>query len=264
MNARTVLVCTVAVVLAFTTSWASADAAVVMSDGFEGYAAGISPNPLGDLDPGGTWTLYEGWPGTNDFPTNIQVWTGSSPSAHSGDNYLHVSRPSGVAGNNTASWAGHTAPASDEVLIDDVWLRNETDADAVVVVSGEDVGGFSFYAVADVRLEQDGKVYAYNTPAWTKSDTGLTYSLDTWVRLTMEMDMDAETYTIQINGGTKSAAYDFIDTTRMPNGFGLLTIAGSSYSADDMTTTIVPEPSTLAMLVMGAIGAVTFWRRRSR
>ena len=105
---------------------------------------------------------------------------------------------------------------------------------------------------------------AHNVMYWSGSaltDTGVTYTPDTWQQWVMESDLDAGTTKVTVGGvasgamtSVGSSASYFWWTTQMGN---------AAFAIDDINSYVVPEPGTFALLITGLLGLAAYaWRKR--
>ena len=118
---------------------------------------------------------------------------------------------------------------------------------------------------------EDGSVFvqSYDGSNWTKVDTGLTYTEDAWHTVKIVVDYSTNTYDMWLDDATHANAADmpFTYTTADINTMQHVKFGTrgkpSEFYIDDVMISTVPEPSTMALLLIGALGIVVgYWRKR--
>ena len=230
-------------------------------DGFEAAHAVAGPTPAYDFDADpdatiGSWTVDE------DHFRRVQVTdsiTDPDPGPAQGLNYLRLDRPGApydaranavfaqqVGGSLRASWMMHIDDFSGGGQPYIKLLGGGTSGEQRVRMSLPASGG-----MVDVQAEPNGGSMA---------STGLSFALDEWVRLDLDVNLDAGNYTISLSGGSgtngASAPIGFyqagntadvlhyyasppgnryyVDSTMAkPDGLDVLTGGADSFAVDD-------------------------------
>lgn len=116
----------------------------------------------------------------------------------------------------------------------------------------------------NVQLWGDGTISHYDGSAGLNYVTG-GYALDTWVPVNIVADFGAKTYHATVGTTTWSAG--FRNDYGNPNYFQYLAIndgaTGQPFYVDNVSISVVPEPSMVALSVSGLIGLLAYaWRKR--
>ena len=91
-----------------------------------------------------------------------------------------------------------------------------------------------------------------------------TYSTDTWVDVEMLADYATKTFTLTVDGTTCPNLLFYAPGANQESRIimGPATIT-SLYGWDDMVIDVVPEPSSVALLISGLVGLLAYaWRKR--
>jgi hypothetical protein len=275
MNGLNRVIVLVAVGLALLVS--QARATTLFQDDFEGYAATNTwPTTVPNCNPG-TPPVGEPWYFAEPIAQyGIQVMADTAgqnygaAGPHGGSNYLQSTfGGQGDVAGMPISAAHQTAIASGKDLTLDMWVWKGSSNGYLgqVTIAGYDSApGSTTGAAFDLRFKDDGTV-DYNNGAGAVA-TGLTYSVDTWSHLTVVASFATHTYNVTL-GNQTATGLAFADGTISKIQHVLLAGIGNyddrgAYDDIQMSTTgVVPEPSTLTLLVGGLFGLLAYaWRKR--
>jgi len=270
------------VVLGLLACAASAPAdTVIFQDGFEGYAASTAwPSYNSNCNPGSPWVVVKNdsdpWGmgrvevssvpgGANDA---AHGWGAAGPA--SGDQYLALYS----ADNHTTFWdineawtplsaANQTALTGQKLLVNTMFYKNSLNGWS----GGLGIGGFDSEpgvhanCVFDLYFNDAGNVQYHNGASYV--DSGLSFTVDAWHNVLIEADFASQTFKVCIDGGDWSDALDFVNSATTLQSVGLAAQALGRGSFDDFSLTIIPEPSTIALLCVGILSLIAYaWRRR--
>lgn len=233
-------------------------------DNFEGVSpvSGIpAVDGSGDYDPvavTGTWSAPGG---IEDNPAITQVTdstTSPDPGAFEGQNYLRIYRDNTLASNdlNAALTASQTTTGDLIRLSMMVYVPNDgVNARGQFMLLGATSDIFS--ARAWVRPDGAGNV-AYVAPGFAVTDTGIDYTPGVWQEWNLEYTVGGSTFDVTVNGITASGLASF-SSGNVAYGYFINsnTTAGSVY-----LDSVVPEPNTVMMMIIGCLGLAAASRMR--
>lgn len=239
------------------------DAAGINADGIPDspYQANATALGRGAPEPGwtGTWT---GWTGSSNFVAQSDVFL-------EGDLALRIRNTSRGLGYSTM----REYPDQTGVFYLDLYVRpTNLVADGFSVYTGP--SSFNAQSVAThIGLGTSGWITALDGNSW--ENTGYLWVPGAWTRLTQEIDVPNQTYRLWINGeeylapdplNFRHASATFVDDVRF------LHTSSAGASPDDVyvdairvldSNPIIPEPSTLILLLVGAAGLLISGTRYS-
>lgn len=226
----------------------------------------------------GTIVGQDTWAGTNGGVTRILTAAeiageltaaGLNPAdpVHGGTQALLVSGASGSSSTFRPVVGFDTA----EVAVLDLWARPLTPgaADSTIGMnlnnlfftmedsSGARAAAVRFGATVDMGLIQSTSIDAYAedvTGGWFA--TGATWDADTWYNLRMVADYSSKTYNVFVDGTQVAGDVPFYNANSA-NLSQIRVFRGSGQAGaivDDIFVGAVPEPSTLALLLIAGCG----------
>ena len=223
---------------------------VVFEDGFEN-AVSVPGDAAGTPVVGDSWELYH----RGDSRTRISL----SAAANTGSKAMLMQR---IDYPDTCWAKGHLSAAS-TALVDT--NGNATFSFAINKSSSGDSRaseGIGFYNDTtkgmSLSFNADGSVTYWDGSSM--QDTGLTYAVDTYQDVTVYLDFDAHTFTVEVEGTTTGNSTDIpflnnVDTmTAVEFSVGKTAVV----RIDDVLVTTIPEPATIGLLLLG----VGFLRRK--
>ena len=110
--------------------------------------------------------------------------------------------------------------------------------------------------MAHVLLRPDGTVRNVSTP------TGLTYTPNQWVKAEMDYVLGETSFLLTIDGA--SVTTGLYNSHPGNKGVAALRLFGNPAFETYLDATTVPEPATLGLLGVGALGLAVCRRRRRR
>lgn len=155
--------------------------------------------------------------------------------------------------------AAGTAATTDKVV------RLNMDVNMFSGSSSNPLDGLLMYnGVADWQWRMlKGGIVGYWGVDWEYFELG-TYSTDTWVDVEMLADYATKTFTLTVDGTTWS---DLSFVTAGANQESRIVMGPATttslYGWDNMVIDVVPEPSSVALLISGLAGLLAYaWRKR--
>lgn len=237
---------------------------VLFFDDFEGLGTSVShapyPDSSGDFDPQaliGTWSTSE------SAQTMIQVTDSTTvpdPGPWWGDNYLRMDRSSdfnAVYGNlsEVQTVADHSGDLIHwEMMVNLAPGVNDT----AIVGLFSDTGTHMVHVVAS---SSNGTIY--NRPSGSGYvPTGLTFTPGEWMKVELDYTIGASDFNLTVGGDT--AEHLAFYTANSGGGVGKIRLTGATGGSTYYDATLVPEPGTLALLLIGGpcLGIVGSRRRR--
>jgi hypothetical protein len=223
----------------------SASAAVVFNETFEGYT-------LGDVAGQGLWADFGGAELTNVVDTMANGGTKS---------LAFSTKPAGGYGSDATVEVVAPITAGQLVLSFDIFHPTTNDGDGFFYFSR----GATLATVFQqgISLEARGTAGTFGDDGSPK--TGLLTGQ--WVPVVMNIDLDADTL-VATYGGTQIFNGAWITDAGLPSQYQGIDIwadggtSGGSFYIDNLRLDAVPEPSSIALLGLGA-GGLFFRRRRA-
>jgi len=264
----------------------SANAIVIFSDGFEGATAtpdtwaqqnALAPANRTDADPVGTTGVPDSAQAGEWFQYNksgnpihdIAVTTNAAPGPYAGSQYLRIHRSSGSdqaniaaaitesltpmdSGSFHAQWRMYVPDVGDS-YVGGVYLVEHLDND-----HGGGTGGSGptlfFQGDGDIRISENnfGNNFFIGTPTFARGQ---------WVLWEMDVDLDANSWTLTVNG-VQSAALPFNNANAKVAGILFNGQEGQEYYVDDVQVDVIPEPASMGLLLAGGVLAAGKRNRR--
>jgi len=238
----------------------------VFSDDFEGQTVGFEPDSFSMSGPG-TWAI-DGSP--NDI---AKVTDAADPGAAQGSNYLHMQRGDGK----------YSARLIDEVnsgVVHVDMMVNQTEPGAMFnagTAGGSTEGqvdGKQIFGL-DARDSSHGNKFHitkgnYNNSAGYLQAAGggdMSYVENKWQRYQFTIDLDNDTFSLNLDGVQSVSVplnntFDVNGATeKSMNQFGVRMSGSDGAGSTVYMDASIPEPSTVALLVISIVGLVGFSRR---
>ena len=211
---------------------------ILFDDNFDTDTVGA--NPVAEV---GTWTFWNG--------SNVLVADAADPGPVSSPNYLTVIRDAGVDGGAYANFTGQSDP-NDVVRAEFDWYANGAYSAQIQFLSP--AGGYFTY----FSLANDGTV---------TSGANVVKQVDTeeWHNIAIEYSPTATTCDVFIDNVLEG---DDVGVAGAGSNFGQIlfyttSTTGATTHYDNVQVSIVPEPSSVALLLSGLVGLLAYaWRKR--
>lgn len=225
---------------------------VVFYDDFETGVVGAVPN--NGAEPGNWGTSASG----------VTVIYDAAPGAFQGNKYLKVDRVTSFA---DAFLYFPTTPVQEGTIHTEMMLNipasNEGPLEFVATTVLGYGGAFPQTWVTDA-FAQNGLVTYYNHGLGQTLETGVTYLPGEWQKWELDHDLASSTYVITVDG-VSSSPLPFIDPVSDGEGIQSITLRSGNnntvFYVDAVN--VVPEPSSLAISLLGAVGLWAVRRRHS-
>ena len=225
---------------------------IVFEDGFESAVAEPG-DAVGTPVIGASWTIFED--DNNDVGISGLVNSGSKAALFqraNADNFVTK-----ALANLTAADTA-TVQANGMAMIELAFIKSDQNDSSALGIFG-----FSNGAAANaiqIRFDDDGNVLYYNGSV---IDTGLNYVLGSYQDVGIALDFANYTFTVSVEGNTTTGSTDVAFTLNESTMTSFDIVAGKDavFRVDDLLITTVPEPATMILLGLGAIGGLA---RRNR
>jgi len=221
---------------------------VLFSDDFEANTAVTMPTQAADpaypISPGTDmeWTIAYDTVGTN-----AQVWNNVDPSYPADDagddKYLAFNHNMGTA--DAVAWAHGWDP---ETTLDqkvelsfDLWVQSSLfPLDryfCTTTYDGPEGSWWSSGRAWSLQFRSDGSIVYYDAPNFT--DTGLTFTTDTWQHVALAADLEARTYTLTVEGSSVDLSWSHDQDTHKIQALYLQSCkAGGTSAVDNLSFTV--------------------------
>ena len=233
-------------------------------DDFEGLGTSVSHSPYpdnsGDFDPQaviGTWSISE------SAQTMIQVTdstTAPDPGPWWGDNYLRMNRSGAFnAMYGNLSEVQTVAEHSGDLIHWEMMVNVAPGVNDVAIVGlFSDTGKHMVHVVA---RSSNGTIY--NQPSGSGYvPTGLTFTPGEWMRVELDYTIGASTFDLTVDGDTSTNLAFY--TANSGGGVERIRLTGAVGGGTYYDATVVPEPGTMALLLVAGLCLGIGSRRRRR
>ena len=241
---------------------------MLFSDDFEQPSGGVSHAPMpdgsGDYDPSHPWNPgYWSVEGGASELTTVQVADYSPPGAYQGHNYLRLGRLSGEHGTVNAWLSEPQTMVGDLIHLETMVYIDDANATPQIVAYGTD--GVRFNILGNYGAAA-GSTQLLSYPNLIP---GINYATGIWQKWEVDYVLGANNFRLTISDDTYYASVGGIGLGAYGPGNGSLARfffnqdkPGSWMFMDAVTGTPVPEPASLALLLLGSGLLALVWRRR--
>ena len=230
-----------------------ASAVLIFQDDFEGHAAGTD---LTAITPTIGASYGDNW--------NIQVWDAlTDPPA--------IAPPGGpgfiAKKTNVANVSMYISAADQTAVTGKVVNFN---FDTYVVSDTKLGGGFVTFLPGYVRgwnieLADNGTIRYYNSDlADPYPDAGVTYRLNRWIPVEVVADYGNHTFHATVDGNEFDGDWAAAGASSFERLYMAPVSAQSRFYVDNLSISVVPEPSSLALIATALLGLVPYARRKRR
>jgi hypothetical protein len=243
-------------------------AATVFYDDFE---SGTAWNLIGSVPPAfGSWSLNGGSLNDSDFYVYWSPASNHIPDSHvfggsqiggtvmNGYDFTHGT-PANIDAQFAAQSSASTRVRFEAEFYGQIAGATPVDLKLAMLSGTTEVGGITLSGGSSV-----------GTVVFGGAPTALTYSIDAWHHLTMDYLPTTATFSVAIDGQTPLTGLA-MTTPSAVDGFRFAQTSGATAGSDrwsvfdnvSVTTSTVPEPTTLTLLASGLLGLLAYaWKKR--
>jgi len=224
-------------------------------------AAAYNSSP--DADPTaviGSWSLQERDSGGSAAPGIFQVTDFGTPGPAEGNQYLRVYRDATFNQNDLLGSLASAQTTPGQVIHWESMVNFDSDvsARAQLILVGSSLD----YTTAASWIRPNGAGFVATVDLSLGSpvvNTSVPYAINTWQKWTMDYVIGASTFSFSVDGMSGTG------TTANTGGvYGFYAANGNNAPGSFYLDAVVPEPSTMTMMLFGALSLAAAARRRRR